>query len=361
MAARSSRGRSAATGTREALQVRVDSLHRKFNKLEDKAQFTTVHESIARIEERLSEYPMEVKALERRGYLHSGPLNERIHILGGQWRKVSSSLRSSLRSQQNRLSSEVRSTSRKVNQANSSRQSSISSAESAVNSLESKIGTAERNLSSNYENVDSELQAIGSDFRRLDWMLDQLEESNEIKLKSGEGPLIAVKTEWHRDGKEGPEGVLFLTDQRLLFEQREEIVTKKRFGIFKSESEMVQKLWLDINVYDIASVEDSEEGGFLGIGKDDILEITCSGDAPISRGRFHLDGQDSAGWRTQIKTVQSGDIAKARHKTAQIEDVSHAIPSQCPNCLAPLPDVPRGATRIKCEFCGTLVGPEIPE
>jgi hypothetical protein len=151
--------------------------------------------------------------------------------------------------------------------------------------------------------------------------------------------------------------VLFLTDQRLLFEQKEEVVTKKRFGLFKAESEVIQKLWLDIAVHDIASVEDSEEGGFLGMGKADILEMTCSGKAPISRARFHLKGQDSSDWRATIKRVQSGEMEAERHRQAVRKEPDLSFPTNCPNCLATLPEPHRGASYVKCEFCGSNIGP----
>jgi hypothetical protein len=187
-------------------------------------------------------------------------------------------------------------------------------------------------------------------------MLNALEESTEIQLRSSEGPLRAVETDWHRDGDEGPEGVMFLTDQRLLFEQREEIVTKKRFGLFKTDSEMVQKLWLDINVSDIEKVEDSEEGGFLGMGKADILELVCSADAPVSRARFHIKGQESSDWRSLIRRAQSGEVAAERHARAKATPTLK-FPSSCPNCMGTLPEPNRGATRVKCDFCGSMIGP----
>ena len=356
-----SSGRSSSESRTEDVQAKIDSIQREFNRLEEKADLANVQETIGRIEERLAEYPLELSSFEQRGYVHSGKLHGRLDMLNGQWRKIRPGLRSALREQQNKLKSEVRSTLRLVSQARSGRKSAISSAENAVDRLETKLGTADRTLSSQYRNVDSELSGLGYSLKRVSWMLDQLDESQEISLRSGEGPLLAVKSEWHRDGDDGPKGVIFLTDQRLLFEQKEEVVTKRRFGIFKSESEIVHKLWLDINVKDIESVEDSEEGGFLGIGKDDILEIVCSGDAPVSRARFHLDGQDSSDWRTEIKEVQTGVVASELHEAARAEQASQVVsfPSQCPNCMAPLPEPHRGSTYLKCEFCGTSVGPEI--
>jgi hypothetical protein len=341
------------------IKAKVDSIQREFDRLESQAQLTAAYETVGRIRERLNEFPAQLKELQRRGYLHTRPLHERLQLSQSEWRKVAPQVQNALREQKNQLKADVNNTSRLVSRARSGQQTAISSADSAVDRLQRKIRESDRVLSTLYGNVDSELDGSESELVRIEWMMESLEESPEIQLKQGEGPLKAVETAWHRDGDEGPEGVLYLTDQRLLFEQKEEVVTKKRFGIFKAESEMVHKLWLDINVSDITSLEDSEEGGFLGMGKADILEMTCTGQTPFSRVRFHLKGQDSSDWRSWIKRVQSGEVDGDRHQqaAAAAAEAELTFPTQCPNCLASLPQARRGATRITCEFCGSAVGP----
>ncbi len=348
--------RSSSIKPNPEIQARIDAIQVQISQLQGRVELTAISEEIGRIEERLSEYPVELKALQRRGFVHSRQLEERLQLLDGQWAEISPRLRSSLRQHRSRLKSDMANTSRQVNRAQSGQPSALSNAESAVEGLNVKIDAAERALKSQFSNVDGELYIINRNLNQAKWMMDALEASPEIRLRAGEGPLLAVESEWQRDVDEGPKGVLYITDQRLLFEQKEEIVTKKRFGIFKAESEMVHKLWLDINIGDIASAEDSEEGGFLGIGKADILELTCSGQAPISRARFHLKGQESSAWRAEIRRVQTGITAGERSDDGETS-VEYTFPTQCPNCLATLPVPHRGANRVTCEFCGTVVLP----
>jgi len=342
----------------EETQAEIEALKRSFDRLVQSAELADVHEAINRIEEALSGYPVELRELERRGYLHSRGLHEQLRAQKAQWRQSKPRLEKLLTEKQQSLKARVRSTRQLLARSRSGRATAISSAEDAVETLDDKLDEAMRVLRSHYSDVDGELRTTGATLRRITQMLDHLDASPDIRLRNSEGPLLAVKAEWHQDGDEGPEGLLYLTDQRLLFEQKEEVVTKKRFGFLKAESEMVRKLRLDINVADIASVKDKEEGGFLGIGKDDILEITGSGDASVSRARFHLDGQDSADWRAQIRRIQDGEMMAERHEAAREEVAAEAsFPTQCPNCLATLPEAPPGASRVVCEFCGTAVGP----
>jgi hypothetical protein len=149
----------------------------------------------------------------------------------------------------------------------------------------------------------------------------------------------------------------------LLFEQREEVVTKKRFGIFKADSEMVQELLLEGEVAHIESVSHKEEGGFLGMGKDDILNLVFTADGPLSRARFHLKGQDSADWAAMIKRVQTGEIDddRAQEYVDELEEAMEtavSFPAQCPNCFAAVPTPARGVVSVTCEFCGATITPE---
>ena len=38
---------------------------------------------------------------------------------------------------------------------------------------------------------------------------------------------MAVRATWQKGGEDNPQGILYLTDQRLLFEQKQEIGAKK--------------------------------------------------------------------------------------------------------------------------------------
>ena len=129
---------------------------------------------------------------------------------------------------------------------------------------------------------------------------------------------------------------------------------------------MVQKLHLDISVDEIESVSHQEEGGFLGMGKDDILELVFSASAPLSRARFHLKGQDSSDWAAMLKRIQTGDIDDDRSdeyvdEMEAAEATAAAFPAQCPNCFSAVPTQPRGIMSYTCEFCGTEITPEASE
>ena len=78
--------------------------------------------------------------------------------------------------------------------------------------------------------------AIFSSIEKFEENLEFTFETSSGKLLAHEYVIIGVKAVWTKDGKENkddPEGVLFLTDQRILFEQKEEVATKKFLFITK--------------------------------------------------------------------------------------------------------------------------------
>lgn len=351
----------------ELLAQRMDGIQREFNSLEPRAQLTSLYEDVGDIDQMLIDLPIELKDVRSRGYVHNRQLKDMLETLDGEWRKARPRIERMLKAQINQLETPLNNAQSQVQKMRTKTESSANAAETAVNSLESRIESAETSIKSQYDGVETQLNTISWQLEQVTEMMDWIDSSDEITLREAEGPLAAVEAEWHADGKnEGPDGILILTDQRLLFEQREEIVTKKKFGLFKSESKEIQKLHLQIETADIDDVSHKEEGGFLGMGKKDILELVLSASAPVSRARFHLKGEESSDWAEMVKLVTSREIDKDRAdkyvKDVEIADeTASAFPETCPNCYAQVPPPPRGIVKVECEFCGAIIMPMVSE
>ena len=183
--------------------------------------------------------------------------------------------------------------------------------------------------------------------------------------------MEAVPANWKKPGdKDGVEGVLILTDQRLIFEQKEEVATKKMLFI-TTEKQKVQALQWAVPVTQIEKATGSSRGL---MGKDDFLTITLAEGAglagpegqalydemgrPLRTTDLHLKGEKGEAWQAFIGRVKSGEIAKERTvpvDAAAVETVANA-PTKCPNCGATITQkVMRGQTEINCEFCGSVI------
>lgn len=353
---------TATAGVSAELAAQISRIQDKFERLEAQAQLEDIYTAVGEIDNKLTKLPFDLEAVRARGYVHSGQLEDKLEAIDDKWDEVRPRVETAIAEQVQRLDRELDQTERQVNRLGNANAALVKTVDSAVDGLGSRVTAARRALDGLYDGIQSELYKIEYSLGQVQKMLDLMAGSKEIYLLEAEGPLLAVEAEWHQNGEEGPEGYIFLTDQRLLFEQREEVVTKKRFGIFKAESEMVQKLQVAVQVHEIDQIVHKEEGGFLGMGKDDILELVFAATASLSRARFHLKGQNSKDWAAMINRIQSGEIDGDRSdeyldELEAAEITSASFPEQCPTCFAAIPVQPRGVTSYVCDFCGATVQP----
>lgn len=186
-------------------------------------------------------------------------------------------------------------------------------------------------------------------------MLDQLAEA-KFTLLPTEGGLCAIKAVWCKDGKErddDPEGILYLTDQRLLFEQKEEVATKK-FLFITTEKQKIQELEWEAPVVSIEDVKPSKQG-FLK--NEDHLDIRFGNGAPFQNASLHI-WQEGSEWVKMINRVKTKDFDKNRAVAIDQKEIDKTkqVPAQCPSCGANLAQVIlRGQDSTKCEYCGFII------
>ena len=168
---------------------------------------------------------------------------------------------------------------------------------------------------------------------------------------------MAVEATWTENGKEDntdPKGVLFLTDQRILFEQKQEIATKK-FLFITTATEKVQKLLWEFHVALFNEGIATKQGLFKN---QDFIELRLASGAPYPVVTLHLHGQDSESWVVLIKRVKAHELDADRAIALDqqvIEKVKQA-PSLCPSCGGVISKpILRGQDQITCEFCGAVI------
>ncbi len=168
---------------------------------------------------------------------------------------------------------------------------------------------------------------------------------------------MAVEAVWLKDGKEDkddPKGVLYLTDQRLLFEQKQQVATKKILFI-TTESQKVQKLLAEVPTTLLETVNATKQGLF---SHEDHIELTFASGAPIYRLHFHLDGQDCNRWQGLLGQAQAHAFDQDRAVALNPADVERvkAAPAQCPSCGGAIHQpVLRGMDSLRCEYCGFVI------
>ncbi|HEX7474904.1 MAG TPA: hypothetical protein VF318_02975, partial [Dehalococcoidales bacterium] len=231
----------------------------------------------------------------------------------------------------------------------------LGSMQSSVNMLESKVSATERSIEGMYDQFNNQVYQFTKHLNEIEYLVTQLAEAT-FQLLPTEGGIAAIKAVWCKTGKEqkgDPEGVLYLTDQRILFEQKEEIVTKKVLFV-ATEKQKVQQLQIECPVALVDKVDLSKQGM---LKNEDHIEIRFASGAKVEVAHFHI-WQDNAVWQQLINRAKSKDFDRGRAVAidqAAVEKVK-AAPTQCPNCGGSITQVVmRGMDSITCEYCGFVI------
>lgn len=346
----------------EALKKEIDSIQSSINDLHGKVRLSDVRDSVEDLQARIANLPARVKDLRARGYPFEKELESKAAAFAAQWTTVQTRVLSEIDQQALALERALvpveQDLRRLVAQATLPQvaQPMVQQVKSAVSTLESKVSAAGNSIRGMYDGLQGQVQEVLNHLQQVEWTLKQVAEAT-FKLFPTEAAIMAVKATWVKGGKEDkddPQGVLYLTDQRLLFEQKQEVATKKVLFI-TTQKEKVQQSLLEVPIALVNNIKATKQG-FLG--HEDHIELTFAPDAAVETAHWHIDGQDSNQWQGLIGRAKARDFDADRAVAvdeAAVEKVRSA-PTACPHCGAAITTtILRGMDSIRCEYCGKVI------
>jgi predicted nucleic acid-binding Zn-ribbon protein len=339
----------------------ISSLQSKIGSLQESARMTKTRDAVEDLQTNVNNMAQRIANLRTRGYVFEKDLEGQAQAFVESWALLYPNLQAQINSQSNILVNALRPIELQMPQLASASSNPIAargllnSLQSAVSQMEGKVTAAERAVGGMYDQFDKQVYQLSKHLDDVEYMLTQLAEAS-FQMLPTEAGLAAVKAVWCKTGKEqknDPEGVLYLTDQRLIFEQKEDVVTKKVLFV-ATEKQKVQGLQLECPVTLVDKVDTSKQGL---LKNEDHIEIRFASGAPVEVAHFHI-WQDNASWQALINRAKSKDFDKARAVAidqAAVDKVK-AAPSQCPGCGGNINQVVlRGQDTITCEYCGYVI------
>jgi hypothetical protein len=334
----------------QLLQQEID----RFNSIQNDLQLTRCTTDLGDVDAAVNALPANIAAVRARGYVFKNYLERKADTLATQWRDLRPRVESSIQTQ----SQQLRLQANQVQASHNRRQR----ATAAMSALESQASAAQRSLQGMYDPLNDNVLQTQKQLDDIVWTLNQAEQASFGWLAT-EAPVEAVSANWRKpDDKDGVGGVLYLTDQRLVFEQIEEVATKKVLFI-ATEKKKVQALGWEVPVANIATAAGSHRG-FMN--KDDYLTITTTPGSGIKTPEgntyptadIHLMGETGEAWQGFIGRVKNGDVAKER--TVPVDEKAAAAvanaPTKCGTCGATISQpILRGQTEIACQYCGSVI------
>lgn len=299
------RGNYGRIGNDNGVRARISRVRSDYSQLESQAQMGEISAVIAKIDSDLLSIPSEISELRDRGYTYTEKPESEFELIQTQWAQMRPDLQDALSRQQTVLRTGLQQLAQQIDGISSWTGSGLREAESAVDALEDTIRTTRNNLRQLYAPVQEAMTDLRRMLGRAERLMSLIDSSSDLQLNIGESPIAAVTAQWLREEETSPMGVLILTDQRMLFERREEIASKKFLGIFTTEKEKISEIILDVDHVEIDGSEKVLEGGFFGIGQDEVLQVTMDYPAPVSRAVFELQNDSPDEWAKLIGQARS--------------------------------------------------------
>ncbi|MCJ7737884.1 MAG: hypothetical protein MUQ10_11335, partial [Anaerolineae bacterium] len=229
--------------TRELARQRLSQVHSRLADLKDDLALSSVQSDIEEITTSLRLLPGDIEKLRTRGYVFKSFMEKKVSALADEWKTLRGEVAREVLTRVHELSKEVEAADEVVGKASAYRESTVDRAENAVEGLERRISGASSAVESMYDNLKQNVGTTSADVKSIVWMFDQVDEAC-FGLRPAEDLVAVCNAQLMETKKDGPSGLLYLTDERLIFERKEKVVKKKVLFI-ATEKEMVQEVALD--------------------------------------------------------------------------------------------------------------------
>jgi len=346
----------------EKLQADIRTTQNSLNSLQSRVRMADLRDQVEDIQTTVQTLEIQVKDLRTKGYVFEKGMEAIAKSLQVQWAPLQPTAINLINDLSTRLDMEVRSIESLMMQL-TSRSGNVSLAtpflnqvQSAISGMESKVQSAESSVRGTYDDLKQNLDKLTAHIKQVSEMLDWFSQAT-FRLHETEAPVNAVKAVWAANGKEDkddPEGYLFLSDQRIFFEQNEEIATKKILFI-TTEKQKVQKLLFEFPVVLIEDVTTAKLGLFKN---EDHVDLKLSSGAPYPAVHFHIFNQPCEEWDALLGRVKAKELDADRVSAISQEAIDKVkkAPAQCPSCGGVISKpVLRGQDTITCDFCGLVI------
>lgn len=347
----------------DALATRLSAAQSNWDRIASGIALTSLMSGINAVSQNLDLLGQKLGNVRARGYRFGRDWESQMSSLQGRWPEQRQMALHVLEDQRRLLQNSAQEIELMLQRATRNA-GLLSSAETRIAGFQNNIFTAENRVRQAFTPTQQQAVQIEKELDDALFALDALENAS-FDLLSDEHAITACKAIW-TDGPDEPEGLLFLTDSRLIFEQRQEVATKKVLFV-TTEKKMIQEMLWDSPIGAVDELESEDQKAFLR--RKEMLTLRFSErtrDIP-SDITLQLVGSDNETWTSLIRRAKSGQIDAERFGAPPPEELLAAeveaeeqkldkeLPTKCPNCHAPLPPVFKGMKQLECEYCGAVV------
>lgn len=346
---------------RRTLAGKQANLERDVAGLHDDARMAGIRSEVEQVTAKLASLPERLRRIRARGFQFHATLEQELEGLARNWDTFKPQIAASVEREYQRLAVSMA----RVQEAVSGNRSFMSlpvaqvserlnASAAQVENLKSEIRAAETTLRGTLSAASEGIRRADKIISDAEAMLDELDAAS-FRLLPGEAPVSMTHAEWLRGKDDEVKGLIFVTDHRILFERKEEVVTKRKLLVF-TEKKLVRELLLEAPIGSVENVSLERTGGLF---KKQVIKVAfTSPPAPRAQVLLSLRG-DPEEWKGLITRIITGDADKDRIPTAaEPQPAQPAEPKvmRCSGCGATLTvPIVKGMQSVRCEYCGTVM------
>ncbi len=333
----------------EELSAAIDAAKARYDDLVKRVQMTDIVRETTALGSKIEGLPETIDGIRSRGYKFRSYLENKIEVMAGQWDDINDRIERWLDEEAADLDDELADAEKAYRQLNRRKtESRLEALNGALDTLESQVKSSEEKIKAVYEALDREMSTTANQLRTVNQQLDWLEGA-DVKLNAGEGLFMAAEAEWD-DNRDKPDGFIFVTDQRIIFEQSE-----KKGGMLGFGGKKVKEILWEVPHNQVEKVVPANEG--FGGGKD-MMTLKLGSGAPYAEIICEIKGGIEADyWAQQVSRAAKGLISQdsAVEPDPELIERLQNAPTECPNCGGVLDKLMAGANEVTCKYCGNVV------
>lgn len=332
----------------------ITGLKARYSDLVKRVQMTDLIQETTNLGNQIETLPERIAQIRSRGYIFHAYMENKTEVLATQWDQMNDRVEAWLEQESQSLDDDLAQAAQYVIKLTSGSPTQMhriiaEKFTAALDVLETQVKASEGRIRALYDAVDREVGQTDSQLNRIAQYLEWTE-SATFQLQNGESVFIVAEAEWD-DNRDKPDGYLFVTNRRVLFEQNEK--TGKKLGFFGGKQ--TQSLLWETELGTIEQITPEDKGLF---GGKDLIHLKLGSGAPYAQIDLEIKGGiDSKDWAQQMNRAVRGLInqeSTVEPDPDMIERLRKA-PTDCPNCAGTLPQINANDNQVTCKYCGNVI------
>lgn len=338
-----------------ALNNKIAAINKTYGDLVKRVRLADIMREVAQLGEKSGALSGKIAQVRSQGYIFRAYLEQKAEVLAADWKEIDGDIKAWVETESEPLRQSLADAEQVLKKldaqtrATKTKEELAGQLEGVLERLGQQVKAAEDYVKGLYEALKREITQTDRQIEEIHNFLKHLAESG-LSLASGESIYMVTSAEWD-DGRDKPNGLLFMTDQRLIFEQKEKV--GKKLGLFGGKA--VQDVLWEVPLHSIEEVK-AEKKGMLG-GKD-MVNLRLGSGAPYPAITVEVKGgADCRLWAQEINRARKGDINGDRSVEPDPELIEklRKAPTECPSCGGMLPVIMAGQTQMECKYCGAVI------